>query len=331
MSAFRLRFVTSFCMLLPLGVSAHTKWFATETPLPYVTTEPTALYLSIWALIALFIVVLGVYFERHNILSLSFLSPKKDHSFQRAAASFSMVTGAFLLLAGTHQYVFSPNLSAMLGMPESLIMLQILIGISLLIGFFERFAALLLGFLWLLVLMHAGPISALEDIWVLSTAFFIFVMGNDYFDMFPIRALQKHVIHLQKYALPVLRWGTGLTLLILGFSEKILHPEFGINFLQLYQWNFMYNLGFTWYSDYLFTLSAGAVESLFGLIFILGILTRFNALVLTIFFTVPMFILGPIELAGHMPHFAAVVLILLFGSGEHLKLIQSHSSTRNSA
>jgi uncharacterized membrane protein YphA (DoxX/SURF4 family) len=320
--------ILSLLLILPTTALAHTRWFATETLLPYTTTEPTALYLIIWACIAFTIVVIGIHSERIGAFSLSFLAPKKEYSFQRAAASFSMVTGAFFLLAGTHQYVFSPNLSASLGMPEWLIVVQILIGISLLVGFFERIAAVALMLLWVLVLFYTGFVAALEDVWVLSTAFFIFVMGNDYFDMFPIRALRRHVAPLQSYALPVLRWGTGMTLFVLGFSEKILHPEFGINFLSMYPWNFMQSLGLA-YSDYLFTLSAGAVESLFGLVFMLGIVTRLNALVLAVFFTIPIFILGPIELAGHMPHFAAVVLLLLFGAGEHFKLVHRKSLKRS--
>lgn len=311
-------------LALPVFTYAHTKWFAVGTLPSYATHEPTALYLIVWACIAFTIVLIGVHFERAKILTLSFLEPKKEHAFQRAAALFSMVAGAFFLIAGTHHYVFSPNLSASFGVPGWLIVLQILIGISLLIGFFERIAALVLMFLWTLVLLYTGVVAALEDIWVLSTAFFILVMGNDYFDMFPIRALQKQVAFLRPYALPVLRWGTGVTLFVLGFSEKILHPEFGINFLAQYPWNFMQSLGFA-YSDYLFTLSAGAVESLFGLVFMLGIVTRLNALVLGIFFTIPIFILGPIELAGHMPHFAAVVLMLLFGAGQHYKLRVIHA------
>lgn len=309
-------------LVVPISAYAHTRWFAVGTLLPFQTDEPTTVYLMIWGFIVACVVSVGVFFEKRGILSLSFLHPQKSHAFQRAAASFSMVTGAFFLIAGTHHYVFSPNLSASFGMPQWLIVLQILIGISLLVGFFERFAAMLLAGLWVLVLCYSGFIAALEDVWVLSTAFFILVMGNDYFDMFPVRALQKHVEWLRPYALSVLRMGTGLTLLVLGFSEKILHPEFGIHFLEMYQWNFMQLAGFHWFSDYLFTLSAGAVESLFGLIFILGIVTRLNALVLSIFFTIPIFILGPIELAGHMPHFAAVLLLLLFGAGERFTLIR---------
>jgi uncharacterized membrane protein YphA (DoxX/SURF4 family) len=255
-----------------------------------------------------------------GVLSLDFIKPQGAHAFDRAAASFSMVVGAFLLIAGTHEYLFSPNLSFTSGISQIVIVVQVIVGIALLVGFYERIASLFLIGLWFTVFASSGYVAALEDVWVLSTGLFILIMGNDYFDIFPVRALRRHVAFLRPYALPILRLGTGLTLFVLGFSEKILHPEFGVYFLSLYHWNFMQLLGVNWYSDYLFTLSAGSVESLFGLIFILGFVTRLNALVLAVFFTIPLFILGPIELAGHLPHFAAVVLILLFGAGEKLKV-----------
>ncbi|MBI3671179.1 hypothetical protein HY249_00085 [Candidatus Azambacteria bacterium] len=88
----------------------------------------------------------------------------------------------------------------------------------------------------------------------------------------------------------------------------------------------MQNLGFSWYSDYLFVLSAGFVESLLGLIFILGVVTRLNALATAIIFTIPLFLMGPVELIGHMPHFSLVLLLLIFGSGNKLKFIKSKNS-----
>ena len=307
-------------LLVPALALAHTRWFAVAEIPPYQTTEPTVLYLAAWALVAFAIVALGIYFERRGMLQLSFLHPKRDHAFPRAAAIFSMVAGAFFLIAGTHGYLFSPNLTIESGIPYSLVVLQILIGIAFLAGIYARVAAVGLALLWLASFPVAGTVAMLEDVWVLSTALFIFIMGSDYFSLVPWRALAHLTRRYHEYALPLLRIGTGATLLTLGFSEKILHPEFGINFLAHYDWNFMQLLGFEWYSDYLFTLSAGAVESLFGLIFILGIVTRLNALVLAIFFTIPLFILGPIELAGHLPHFAAVVLLLLFGGGNKFKV-----------
>jgi|SRR3989344_34006 len=307
---------------LPSLALAHTRWFAEGDVPPYTTSEPTALYLLAWALFALTVIVAGIYFERRGLLQLSFLQPRREHAFPRVAATFSMVVGAFFLIAGTHGYLFSPNLTLESGIPYALIVVEILIGIAFLAGIFARVAALFLALLWAVGFVYAGALSMIEDVWVLSTALFILIMGSDYFSLVPIRALAHLTRRFHSYALPLLRLGTGTTLLVLGFSEKILRPELGINFLEHYHWNFMQLLGFEWYSNYLFTLSAGAVESLIGLIFIIGIMTRLNALVIAAFFTTPMFILGPIELAGHLPHFAAVVLLLLFGGGEKFKIIR---------
>lgn len=309
-------------LLVPSLAFAHTKWFAHGPLPPYVTSEPTGLYLSVWAAVALVIVGVGIYLEGIQIMRLSFLEPRGPRAFERAATIFSMVAGAFFMIAATHGYLFSPNLDAGAGIPGWLIIAELLIGLALLTGLFDRIAAFLLLSLWAAVLLSAspdaGPVAALEDIWVVSTALFIMIMGNDYF-RFTRLTYGSWLRRFEPYALPFLRLGTGATLFVLGFSEKIVRPEYGINFLTQYNWNFMQALGFP-FSDYLFTLSAGSVESLFGLVFLLGIVTRLNALVLAIFFTIPLFIIGPIELAGHMPHFAAVVLLLLFGSGARLKL-----------
>ncbi len=190
-----------------------------------------------------------------------------------------------------------------------------------LLGVYARLAAIALAAIWFLGFPTIGIIPMIEDIWILSTAAFVFLMGNDYFSLVSFRAVAPLAHHYRSYALPLLRLGTGATLFILGFTEKILHPEFGINFLSQYSWNFMHSFGLA-YSDYLFTLSAGAVESLFGLIFLLGIMTRVNALVVATVFSIPIFLLGPIELAGHLPHFAAIIFILLFGAGNHFKLVR---------
>lgn len=324
----RLSLFAGALFVLPVFSYAHTRWFLDEPVFPLVTSEPTQLYLLILAAAALGIVGVGIMLERRNMVSLSFLYPRASHAFTRAAATFSMVAGTFFMIAGTHEYLFSPNLSHESGVSMYLIMAQFVIGLMFLLGIFARVGALILGALWVFGLLVIGIEPMFEDVWVLSTALFILIMGNDYFSIISVRAIEPYVRKWRPYALPLLRIGTGTTLLILGFSEKILRPEFGIHFLQDHPWNFMQLLGVTGYSDYLFVLSAGAVESLFGLVFILGIMTRLNALVVAIFFSIPLFLLGPIELAGHVPHFAAVIMILLFGAGEHFKII--HARERGS-
>lgn len=310
--------------IIPQLAAAHTRWFAETNLVPYITTEPTALYLSLLAFVILAVAAIGVWFEQMDWCNFQSLNPSKPHVFERAASTFVMVVGAFFVIAGTHEYLFSPNLTDEVGIPMFLIVFQIIIGLACLLGIASRVAGIALALLWLSLFYFVGWISALEDIWVLSTAVFITLMGNDYFSIVTFSLLRDFVAPYKKFALSFLRIGTGITLMVLGLSEKIFAPEFGINFLSQHEWNFMQFIGLP-FSDYLFTLSAGSVEFLFGLIFVLGVVTRMNALVVATIFTIPLFILGPMELAGHLPHFAAIVMLLLFGSGGHFTFFGNKS------
>lgn len=302
-------------VFVPSISSAHTKWFADDT-LPIPPPDPTALYISVWAGIILVIVGIGIFLHKKQWFAFNFLNPTKTHVFQRASSAFAMITGTFLLIAGTHSYLFAPNLTQSYGIPSSLIIVQLIIGLAFLLGIASRISGLILAGLWATLFYFTSWIDALENIWVLSTAIFITLMGNEYFSIISYSLLRNIAAPFKKYALSILRVGTGATLMILGLSEKILAPQYGLNFLDGHNWNFMQALGFN-FSDYLFTISAGSVEFLFGLIFVLGIMTRLNALVVAVVFTIPLFILGPIELTGHLPHFTAIILLLLFGGGGH--------------
>jgi len=319
----RLFYVSILMYVIPDVATAHTRWFAEPDVQPFRTAEPTGIYLTLLFLAGAIVISIGYWLEKRGRLQLKFLLPRGPQAFERAASAFTMMTGAFLLIAATHQYFFSPNLSQANAVPLVFIAAQFVIGLAFLLGIYARLAALMLAALWMLGILVIGVVPLLEDFWVLTTAAFIFIMGNDYFSLVSFRAVAPFAHRYRAYALPILRFGAGATLFILGFSEKILHPEFGVNFLSRYDWNFMALTGLP-YSDYLFTLSAGTVESLFGLVFMLGILTRFNAVVVAIVFTLPIFLLGPLELAGHLPHFAAIFLLLLFGAGNHFKLVQAH-------
>lgn len=309
-------FIFLGALFTPVLLSAHTRWFAEGEIPPLEISEPTSLYMTIWAVVVIAIVAFGIFLHKRNWFQFDFLRPKKKKSYERAASTFAMIAGAFFLIAGTHEYLFSPNLTIESGIPFILIVLQIVIGLAYLLGVGTRLSSLLLIFLWIFAIPYAGLLAMIENIWILSTAIFIAIMGNDYFSIISVSRLKTKFSPLKKYALSILRLGTGATLMILGLSEKIFAPELGVNFLALHDWNFMQALGFN-YSDYLFTLSGGTVEFLFGLMFVFGIVPRLNALIVAVVFTTPLFILGPIELAGHLPHFAAVVLLLLFGNGGH--------------
>jgi uncharacterized membrane protein YphA (DoxX/SURF4 family) len=319
----KLLLLSSLLILLPKITLAHTRWFADSDLKAYTTDEPTVLYLGVFFFISLLVLATSVYFHQHNWGRMAWLKPLAPHVYDRAAATFTMVCGAFFMIAGTHHYLFSPNLTTTYGIPSSLIVIQIIIGLAFLIGIATRTAAFALAALWFISFFYTETIESLENVWVLSTAGFIAVMGNDYFSLIGKSFFRKKLMHFKPYALSFLRLGTGLTLLVLGISEKIAAPELGINFLVHHQWNFMSLLGFN-YSDYLFVLSAGTVESLLGLLLVVGSLTRLTAIVLTIIFLLPIFLLGPIELSGHLPHFAAIILLSLFGNGGRFLLVKRY-------
>lgn len=298
-------------------VLAHTKWFADGMLSPLATTEPLSLYIAVWGGIIITTILIAALLQRFQWLELPALNPTRPHSFDRAASGFTMMVGAYFVIAGSHEYFLTPNLSVENGLPFFFILVQILVGLALLIGLGARIAALVLAATWILSFWYTGFISGIENIWLLSTTIFIALMGNDYFSLYSNEWLRKTFVPFKRYSLSILRIGTGVTLMVLGLSEKIMAPEYGINFLLQYNWNFMAILGLP-YSDLLFTISAGSVEFLFGALIALGLLTRLTVFVVAIVFTIPMFILGPIELTGHLPHFAALIIILLYGNGGHI-------------
>lgn len=314
-------------LFAPVMASAHTRWFVEGELPPFEATEDTAVYMSFCVAVMVGVVAIAIYLHQHNMLQLSFLRPKRRFAYERAASTFAMVLGIFLLLAGTHEYLFSPNLTVTAGIPYSLIVVQIVIGLALLFDIATRSFAMVMAVVWVATIYFTGVVSALENFWVLSSATFIAIMGNGYCSIISCSYFRKKLRPFKQYALSGLRLGAGISLVVLGFSEKILAPAFGMNFLNQHHWNFMHKVGLP-YSDYLFVLSAGSIEILLGLIFILGIMTRLNALVTAIIFTIPLFILGPIELIGHIPHFAAVTLLLLFGSGGHFMLFSKHKDAQ---
>jgi len=304
---------------------AHTKWFAEGELDALTTSEPLSFYIGVWTLIIVAIIAVGFFLQRCTKLELSKLLPNHSHSFNRAASGFTMMVGAYFVIAGSHEYFLTPNLSVASGLPYFFIIIEILVGLALLLGLAARIAAITLAVTWIFSFYFTGFISGIENIWLLSTTVFIALMGNDYFSLYSNSWLRAKLAPYKRYSLSILRIGTGTTLMVLGISEKILAPEYGINFLQQHSWNFMSSLGLQ-YSDLLFTISAGSVEFLFGALIAFGILTRLTTLVVAIVFTIPMFILGPVELTGHLPHFAALVLILLYGHGGHLRPFSRQNS-----
>jgi len=100
------------------------------------------------------------------------------------------------------------------------------------------------------------------------------------------------------------------------------------SFLALYQWNFMQALGFEFFTDRLFVLSAGVIEVVFGVILVLGTTTRLNVLAFSVvlFSSNVLFLVqgeneaAMVEFIGHMPVIGVALVLLLLGAGQRLKV-----------
>ncbi len=121
----------------------------------------------------------------------------------------------------------------------------------------------------------------------------------------------------ERHAVTALRVLTGLALVIVAFSEKLLNPELSSAFLREYShFNVLRSLfGWDWVTDRLFGDLAGIVEATIGILLITGVLTRVVILAMWIPFNLTVPLLPPVELLGHLPIFGIMYLLLLYGSG----------------
>ncbi len=318
--------ISFFLFSVPTISYAHVKWFVDEHSkegvAPNLFQSPL---LGPWVILMI-VAVLFFYFLEKKLPPQTKDKTYKINSLKPKIISFfGVFVGLFFILASLSGFIFSENLKNLGTLSNTLLSIEAIIGISFLIGLGVRFFSVVLFLLWLFVAFYLGLLNALEALWVPAISFLLIVWGRPSFH--PLRQVDIPALKFTKYkeyTIPALRVLIGIDLILLGFTEKLLNPGLGLAFLDKFSWNFMQNIfGIEWYSNYLFVMSAGFVEVMLGLIFILGLATRINTLITMIIFTIPLFFMGPVELVGHMPHFIIVLILLIFGSENKFKLVKA--------
>jgi uncharacterized membrane protein YphA (DoxX/SURF4 family) len=298
---------------------AHIKWFIEKE---YSSTSPIYdLSLSdpriiIWISIVGILLILAYFLERKIkgpskkfIKTARKISPQILHLFQ-------ILVGISILFASHRGALLQPHFqgSEFGGIFQ---VVEALTGILLIADVFTCHAAILLVITYLSTFFLFGTFEALDYINLIGIATFIYLKNN---------CNKKYAKH-HHLAIPILRIFTGLTLFILAFSEKLLFADMAYEVVERYNLNFMPYFGFEVFDYNLFILSAGAMEAAFGLIMIFGWITRINTIVLTAFFlasNIYFFLAGYheeglIELMGHLPVIATVLVLVLYGSGNKKK------------
>ncbi|MBE8158093.1 MAG: DoxX family membrane protein, partial [Betaproteobacteria bacterium] len=247
---------------------AHVRWFVSEQTGAnvdaFALSDPVMI---VWIFIAIILIGIAIALDgRLPVVPVA--NTKIRHDVMELMRIF---TGISFLLTAYKGALVAPHLIALGGFGTALGFLQALIGILLLSNHFVHIGSYLIGILFLGMLTQFGFLKSFEYVNIIGIALFLL------FNHHPSETFRQK---LKPYSVDILRIFTGVHLIILGISEKIYGATLGQAFIAKYSWNFMHHFGFDWFSDSLFVLSAGMMEVIFGIILVLGVITRLNTLVI---------------------------------------------------
>jgi hypothetical protein len=309
---FALTFFTLFA--LPTLASAHVKWFVDTGRVTEASHGITPFYSwgSIEVLTWGAIVLVAVFL--FSIADQLFHTPKKLLKFglehEKVINRISQgVLGAFLISVSIlWQVVLVPELPAVSLMANVLLWIQVFTGICLLLNIFPRTASVALFGLTLGLFFFGGFEAVLENTILLSLAVYFFIVNSPDDSIF---------FRLNKHAVEIVRIGAGISLITMAFTEKLLYPELGMEFLAVHNWNFMQPI-FPWFTNELFVLSTGFAEMIFGILFVLGYITRITTVLITIFFAASVVTMmvqfGEWEVED-LVVYSAAILFVFYGHG----------------
>lgn len=300
-----------FAMTIAEYASAHVKWFVPEKEVinnpayfspAYSITDSASI---IWVLAGMVMVLCAWYLDR-KIKSPQLLINFGKNYEQAILKVFQFLVGLFLIAISIGwKIVLVPTLGAIGYVVWSLLVLQVVVGLMLIFNLKPKIAAILLAILYTAVSLISGLDVLLENVLIIGIAVYIY-LANTKQNEFGY----KFVTIKTK----ILRVSAGISLIVLAFTEKFLNPELSMYFLQEHNWNFMQRFGFTNFTDPLFILSVGAMETIFGIILIAGKLTRITTVALAGFFAisvVSMFVTqGKWEVEDLVIYAAAIILVI---------------------
>jgi uncharacterized membrane protein YphA (DoxX/SURF4 family) len=222
-----------------------------------------------------------------------------------------------LIANGIQLQIFAPNLKLEPSLISGFLGLgQIVVALSYVYGALTRYSSILLIVLFLVAMLFLPPVFVFEHINMVGIALFIFIVGRgplsvDNLTGISTRPKPEYI----RYALPALRWGTGLSIIWLALTEKLLNPESAAAFLrENLNFNFLGGFGIT---DPQFIALAGIGEFTMGVLLISGALPRIVILALWLPFNLTLPFLGPIELIGHLPIYATMLVLLVLNPSSH--------------
>ncbi|MEO9652065.1 MAG: DoxX family membrane protein [Roseobacter sp.] len=296
---------------------AHVRWFVdtnvvVENFVAYNITDPEVL---IWIAISVIVVLVSIVLDT-KLPNVRIVGSETRHDFIEILRIF---TGMSMLLTAYEGAIVAPHLIAYGAFGTKLIFLQAIIGILLIANRFVRHAAILLIILHLGLTIQFGVLAALEYLSMVGIAIFLLINN------LPTLELREQ---FKPFSVAIMRILVGISLVTLGLAEKLFGAVMAESFLAENPWNFLPALGFDFFTDRLFALSAGFTEVIFGVLLVLGATTRLTVLALSVVLLASnvLFIVegnneaALIEFVGHMPIIGVALVLLLLGAGQRWKV-----------
>lgn len=301
-------------LLLPFITHAHVKWFVDTQNVIDTFHTNTAFYtwgskeVLIWSLIVLATVLVFSVIDR--IISapkgLVAFAAKHEWGINRVAQA---VLGLFLIsVSFLWNIIIVPDAHVVGNLSMFLQYVQVVIGLMYFFNVLPKVASIGLTAFCVGLIYSSGFVAFLENGILLSLAVYFFIVNSkpgEWADRF------------NKHAVEIVRIGTGITLITLAFTEKFLYPELSLQFLEVHHWNFMAPL-FPWFTNELFVLSTGFAETIFGILFIAGYITRITTVLIALFFgcsVVTMMIQSRAWEVEDLVVYSAAILFIFFGHG----------------
>ena len=306
------------------GAAAHVNWFVESDAEPLANFSPTDPVFLSWCVLAALMVMCSIWLDG-KLPTLRVAQSKLRHDFMEILRVF---TGMSFLLTAYEGALVAPHKVADGSFGLFLVVIQAVIGIMLIANRWIKAAALMMLVLHAGVAVKFGILPALEYAIIIGIACFLLL--NSIED-------EARRDLLKPYSVDALRIWTGISLVALAVGEKLAPSALGQVFLAQFQWNFLQALGFTFFDDPLFVLSAGMVEAVIGIVLILGTTVRLAVLALSIMMAVSniVFIIqgnneaALVEFIGHMPIIGVALVLLLLGYGQRLKITDAFSAPRH--
>ena len=305
------------------AASAHQKWFYDAASLP--TRWETAVRLpaaaGIAVAVALTIAAWLVWRARGERDLIP--GPERLGATEEGRARFYAVVPFIvglhialpLIVLGIRGDLFAPHNELHGAFRYWLGVAQIGVGVSVLYGALTRLAGVVLAMVWLAGIGVVGLEPMLENVHVLGFAAFFFMAGRGPYSvdraLFP--ALEPSP-RLTRRAMTVLRVGTGLSLVVVAFTEKLANQELAVAFLKKYPLNFTGWMGLP-LSDDLFAVCAGTTELVIGLWLMLGLFPRVIIVTAWLFINMTLTVFNWVELVGHLPAYGVMSVLLVWTPG----------------